>query len=109
MRVREKRKLGSPPPVLALTLTLSLSFFRVHQVDRVALITSLGARMRLVAVIASLHRGTVGPKGELIMLNVTVAIDAQSLILGMKLVREFHDPNLIQVRLLSSWDRRMAA
>ena len=85
--------------LLTLTLKLSLSFFRVLQVNRMALIAGLRAGMGLMAMVTSFHRGTVGSGRELIMLNIAMAIDAESFSLSMKLMGDLHNPDVLQVRL----------
>lgn len=60
---------------LKLTLTLSLFFLRIHEVDGVAFVTGLGARMSLVAMVTSFHARPVRSRRECIVFDVTMAID----------------------------------
>lgn len=73
-----------------------------------AFIARLGPRMRLMAMVAGFHCGPVGPGVERIVFDVAVAIETQGLFVGVKLVGYIHDPNILDVRLLAVWDRRVA-
>jgi len=86
----------------------ALLFFPGNKVDRMAFIARLGPRMGLVAMIARLHRGPVGPGGERVVFDVAVAIEAKSLFVGVKLVGYIHDPHILKVGLLAVRDRRVA-
>ena len=73
-----------------------------------AFIARLGPRMRLMAMVTGFHCGPVGPGVERIVFDVAVAIETQGLFVGVKLVGYIHDPNILDVRLLAVWDRRVA-
>jgi hypothetical protein len=85
-----------------------LLFFPGNKVDRMAFIARLGPRMGLVAMVARLHRGPVGPRVERVVFDVAVAVDAQGFLVGVKLVGYIHDPHILRVRLLAVRDRRVA-
>jgi len=70
-------------------------FLPGHEVDRVAFVASLGPRVRLVAMVAGFHGGPVGPGAEGVVFDVTVAIEAQGLLVGMKLVGYIYDPDIL--------------
>ncbi len=53
------------------------SLLRVNQIDGMTLITSLRARMGLMAVITGFHGGTIGPGRAPVMFNAAMTIDAK--------------------------------
>jgi hypothetical protein len=65
--------------------------------------------MGLVAVIAGLHLRAVGPGRVRIVLDVEMAIDAQSFFLGMELMGDLHNPHALQVGLFPPGDAWVAA
>jgi hypothetical protein len=98
-----------PAQTLALTSTLAFSFAGIDQVDRMANIAGLGARMDLMTMIAGLHGGTVGPGRERIVFDIAMTIDAESFFLGMKLMGDLHNPDALQVGLFPPGDALVAA
>ena len=94
---------------LTLPLTLSLFFLRIHEVDGVAFVTGLGARMSLVAMVTNFHARPVRSRREGIVFNIAMAIDTQRLSLTMKFMGNLHNPDILQVRLFSPGNGRMAA
>jgi hypothetical protein len=73
-----------------------------------AFIARLGPRMGLVAMVAGLHRGPVGPRVERVVFDVAVAVEAEGLFVDVKLVGYIHNPHILRVRLLAIRDRRVA-
>jgi hypothetical protein len=87
----------------------SFFFFRILQVDRMALIAGLSARMSLVAIVTSLHARPIRSRRKCIVFNVAMTIDAEGFFLGMKLMGNLHNSDILQVRLFSPGEGRMAA
>jgi hypothetical protein len=57
--------------------------------------------MGLVAVIASLHRWTVGSRRESVVLNVEMTIGTESSFFDMEFMGDLHNPNVLQIGLFS--------
>ena len=74
-----------------------------------AFITSLCAWMGLMALIASLHGGAVGPGRTLIMDDVAMAIDAERPFLHMEFVGYKYSSDRLRAGLFPSRDGGMAA
>jgi hypothetical protein len=74
-----------------------------------AFVAGLGSGMGLVALVAGFHRRTVGPGSSFVMGHVSVAVDAQNLLVGMLLMGNPHDPQLIQAPLFLARDGGVAA
>ena len=72
-------------------------------------IAGLGARMGQVALVTSFHARPVRARREGIVFNVAVALDAERLLLRVKLVGDFHDPDVLRVHLLPPGDGGVAA
>ena len=72
-------------------------------------IAGLGARMGLVALVTGFHARPVRSWGERIMFNVAVALDAKSLLFRVKLMGNFHNPDVGQVNLFPPGDGGVAA
>jgi hypothetical protein len=72
-------------------------------------IAGLGARMRLMALVTSFHARPVRSRGERIMFKVAMALDAESLLFRVKLMGNFHNPDVWQVNLFPSGDGGVAA
>jgi len=70
----------------------------------VAFVAGLGARMGLVALVTSFHARPVRSRREGVVFNVAMAIDAKSLFLNMKLMGDFHNPDILQVNLFPPGD-----
>ena len=86
-----------------------LPFPRVYEVNRMTDIAGLGARMGLVALVTSFHAGPVRSRGERIMFDVTMALDAKSLFFDMELMGDFDNPNILRVNLFPPGDGWVAA
>lgn len=71
-------------------------------------IAGLGARMGLVALVASFHARPVRSWRERIMFNVAMTIDAERLLLRVKLVGDFHNPDVLRVDLFPPGDGGVA-
>jgi hypothetical protein len=74
----------------------------------VAFVAGLGARMGLVALVTSFHARPVRSGRECVVFNVAMAIDAKSLFFTMKLMGDFHNPDILQVNLFPPGDGWMA-
>lgn len=72
-------------------------------------IAGLIPRMGLVTLITGLHLWTVGPGRLRIVLDVEMAIDAQSFFLSMELMGDLHNPHALQVGLFPPGDAWVAA
>ena len=90
------------------SLTLTFSLLRINQINGMAFITSLRARMGLMALIAGLHGGAVGPGRTLIMFNVAMAIDAEAPFSAWSLWEKY-SPDSLRAGLFPSGDGGMAA
>ena len=80
---------------------------RINQLDRMALVAGLGARMSLVAMVTRFHGGTAGPRGQRVVFDIAVAIGAQGVFLRMEFVGNENDAYALQVRLLAAGEGRM--
>lgn len=91
------------------SLTLTFSLLRINQINGMAFITSLRARMGLMALIARLHGGAVGPGRTLIMFNVAMTIDAERPFLHMEFVGYKYSSDSLRAGLFPSGEGGMAA
>jgi hypothetical protein len=60
--------------------------------------------MGLVALVTSFHARPVRSRREGVVFNVAMAIDAQGLFFTMKLMGDFHNPDILQVHLFPPGD-----
>jgi len=74
-----------------------------------ASVAGLVAWMGLVTMVAGLHTWAVRPGRECIVLDVAMAINAQSFFLGMKPMGDLHNSHVLQVGLLAPGDGPVAA
>ena len=81
----------------------------IDQVDGMAFVAGLGPGMGLVALVTSFHAWPVRSRRKGIVLDVAMAIDADSFFLGMKFMGNLHNPHILQVCLFSPGNSRMAA
>ena len=74
-----------------------------------AFIAGLGSRVGLVALVAGLHRRSVGPRGPSIVGHIPVAVDAQDLFVRVEFMGDENNPDRFRGGLLSPGDGGMAA
>jgi hypothetical protein len=90
------------------TVLRGFPFPTVDEVDRMANIAGLGARMGLVALVTSFHARPVRSGRERVMFNVAMAIDAESLFFNMKRMGDFHNPDILRLDLFPPGDGGVA-
>ena len=81
----------------------------IDQVDGMAFVAGLGPGMGLVALVAGPHGRAVGSGSPFVMGQISVAVDAQHLLVGVLFVGYFDHPDLVQVHLFPARDVWMAA
>ena len=72
-------------------------------------VAGLGARMGLVALVTSFHARPVRAGRKGVVLNVAMTLDAERFLLRVKLVGDFHDPDVLRLHLLAPGDGGVAA